>query len=571
MGILKKFSLSEWLRQFGLSCRRFPVAVVLLVFLTGFVIFLNHDGEVEERWSFFYTFYPSTGALLAVSLQLLTEDFKSHTRAIVTQVVCHLLWLGVSIYLSQFEVFSLPQDIAVMATVVAMVLSVFLLSFYRRGEDVPFWNFSMRLLLAIPVALLIGAFLMLGINLLLQSLDWLFGIAVPAEAFMDVSTVCMILLAPLLFINQIPQGKNKFQRQPIVLPAFIKGVVQYLFIPLLCIYLITLYIYAAKILLAWQLPVGWVSYLVSASMVGIVAVIYLTHPMQYEPGNSVFKTIVKWMPLVMLPLLVLMTVAIGRRLSDYGITVSRLYVLVFNIWCYVVCIGLLLTHNKRIWWIPASFGAVLFLISVGPQSIANVTERVLRNEVINAFKSTGVTQFPLTGKQYDQWLAHNDSTLATNTDSKLDYLWMKYRYEAVSSIIERDANTGMMVIEEGNAVKPYTYFSNSSMIDQVEIPQGYSAMTTVVVDDHSARMDKDKRLVFSIRTVGLEGKELAQYRFETDLHQLAERDHERNPNHRAAPLILKSDEAALMLDEFNLTLDGDSLHYFFGNGVLFTK
>ena len=53
MALFKNFSLSAWIKQFGRSCRRFPVSVLLLVFLTCFVLFLIHGGKVTDKWQFF--------------------------------------------------------------------------------------------------------------------------------------------------------------------------------------------------------------------------------------------------------------------------------------------------------------------------------------------------------------------------------------------------------------------------------------------------------------------------------------------------------------------------------------
>ena len=123
MSFLKRFSFFFLLKQVGGACRRFPVAVLLLVFLTGYIVLLiQHNGTpADGKWNFFFIFYPATGSLLAISLQLLTEDFKHRAVAIATQVVVHALWLGVSLYLTQFERFSMQQMVGVSATVVSMV------------------------------------------------------------------------------------------------------------------------------------------------------------------------------------------------------------------------------------------------------------------------------------------------------------------------------------------------------------------------------------------------------------------------------------------------------------------
>lgn len=576
MEVFKRFSPSVLIERFGHGIRRFPVAVLLLVFLTVYLMSLiNHDdGPVSEKWNFFFIFFPATGALLAVSLQLLTEDFKHRLTAIVTQVLVLALWLGVSLYLTQFERFSMQQLVGVSATVVTMVLSLFLLCFYRKDDDVPFWNFAQRLFVAITAGVVVSGILTLGIILFVQSLDWLFGMEVNGW-FLYIPTFCMVLLAPLLAMSQIPEGEQKHIRRIAPYTGFIKGVSQYLFIPLLLLYIATLYVYAAKILITWQLPVGWVCYLVSASMLGMVILIFITFPLQYEQGNSFFKKLMRCLPLAMLPLLVLMSVAIGRRLSDYGITVSRLYVVVFNLWCYVVCIGLLLSRNRRIWWVPASFAVVLLLISVGPWSIPNVTEHRLQAEVREAFASSGVKKLPLTGTQYEKWLKTADEKLVRSVDSKLFYLQTDYGYESTNALVEDDAIVGSMdriqvdrdnnITQEGHDMHFYNHEGN--LMTHVEVPQGYTHMECV--DNVMLVDEQGNQLVFEASII-LNDEE-KKYRFETSLNQFVKRDHDRNNDERVEPLILDNGTAALVVDYFTLTIHNNTLDYYSVSGILFTK
>ena len=576
MEVFKRFSPSVLIERFGHGIRRFPVAVLLLVFLTVYLMSLiNHDdGPVSEKWNFFFIFFPATGALLAVSLQLLTEDFKHRLTAIVTQVLVLALWLGVSLYLTQFERFSMQQLVGVSATVVTMVLSLFLLCFYRKDDDVPFWNFAQRLFVAITAGVVVSGILTLGIILFVQSLDWLFGMEVNGW-FLYIPTFCMVLLAPLLAMSQIPEGEQKHIRRIAPYTGFIKGVSQYLFIPLLLLYIATLYVYAAKILITWQLPVGWVCYLVSASMLGMVILIFITFPLQYEQGNSFFKRLMRCLPLAMLPLLVLMSVAIGRRLSDYGITVSRLYVVVFNLWCYVVCIGLLLSRNRRIWWVPASFAVVLLLISVGPWSIPNVTEHRLQAEVREAFASSGVKKLPLTGTQYEKWLKTADEKLVRSVDSKLFYLQTDYGYESTNALVEDDAIVGSMdriqvdrdnnITQEGHDMHFYNHEGN--LMTHVEVPQGYTHMECV--DNVMLVDEQGNQLVFEASII-LNDEE-KKYRFEASLNQFVKRDHDRNNDERVEPLILDNGTAALVVDYFTLTIHNNALDYYSVSGILFTK
>ena len=579
MKIFKNFSLAVWLRQLGNTFRRFPVAVALLVFLAGYLISMTHDMGYSEKWTFFCIFYPATGALLAVSLQLLTEDFRGRVAAIATQVAVHALWLAVSLYLTQIERFSLPQFIAVAATVASMVLSMFLACFYRKGEDIPFWNFAWNTISALLSGAIVGGLLTVGLDLFVQSLEWLFDLEINDRLFIDIPVVCMVLVAPLLAMSQIPRGKNKHDYEVVSFSGFIKGVAQYLFIPLLLLYVATLYVYAGKILFTWQLPVGWVSYLVSASMVGMVALLFITYPVQYEQGRSFFKGFTRWMPLAMVPLLALMTVAIGRRLSDYGITVSRLYVLVFNIWCYVVCIGLLLSRNKRIWWIPASFAVVLMLISVGPQSIPSITHRQLLSEARAAFNAAGITRFPLSDAQYSAWAtAAGNQAVAASIDAKLDYLQRDYGYQSVSDLLGKDVITGIYssAARDGEAKSnsKSEIISNNNLIVDLAVPQGYRKMYYVSFDNTDVISMDSSQVVLGISVPARRGvqegvvsqRRQADFKFSIDVKLLVERDSGKNQQGDAEPLMLHEGDALLMINRYcywDMSLDGD--------GILFIK
>ena len=572
MGILKRLSIRSLADRFGQTFKRFPLAMLLIIFLTGYGIYLNHHGGSGDRIDFFLYFYPATGALLAVALTLLTEDFKSRTKAVVTQVVVHVIWFGVSVYLAQFDRFSLPQLIAVSATVAAIGLAVFLICFYRKNQEVPFWNFSTRTVLSLAVAAFIGGVLFLGLLLLIESLTMLFGLHIDDGIYPDNWIICMVLLAPILFMILIPKGENKYLTELPVFSRFAKGVVQYLFLPLLGLYMITLYAYAAKILLQWSLPVGNVSLLVTGSMVLMVLLIYITFPIQHQEGNKLFKRVTRWLPLLMLPLLALMTVAIGRRLSDYGITVSRLYLLVFNLWCYAVCLWLIFTRNKRIWLIPASFAVILFLISVGPQSIANITQRQLLSEAREAFAASGFKSLPLTGDQYEKWAKTAGPNVVAAIDSKLDYLSCDFGYEAVSSLLAKDVTTGgYSVRDDGTLEAEYTATNsyNDQLINYMPVPEGYSRMTKVSFYDDDLKLE-DNKLTIEIGTHP-ENSMTESHQFVFELKQLVERDAEKNGNSIVEPLVIDNGEALLVVDEYSLSFWGENTAIFSCSGILFTK
>ena len=574
MGKLKNLSIVALFKRFGRSIRRFPLAMLFTLLLVCFLFYIIHGGRVGEKEEFFLVFYPATGALLATALSLFTEDFKKRIVAVLTQVVIHAAWLGISVYLAQIDRFSIPQLIAVVATVFAIGLAVFVICFYRKNQDMQFWNFSIRTAGALVVSVAISGALTLGLLLLAESLQMLFDIEIHEVVYADIWTVCMCLLAPVLFMILIPEGEDKYMNEAPEFSRFTQGVVQYLFLPLLGLYLITLYVYAAKILLQWSLPVGGVSYLVSGSMVLMVLLIYVTFPVQYQEGNKLFKGVTRWLPVVMLPLLALMSVAIGRRLSDYGITISRLYLLVFNVWCYAVCLWLIFTRNRRIWLIPTSFAVILFLISVGPQSIANTTKRHLLNEARDAFMASGFTKLPLTDEQYKRWAEEADPDVVAAIDSKLAYLC---HYEITDIPVSASINS---VVINSNSVGSYSHhsvvedddvyvvsYSNSHLITDMTIPQGYTRMTYL----HELNVDPDMN-PYKLLLVLKDGENPEEYRFLIDVSMLKKFDEE-GTYQPGEQLAVKNDRAMLVIDDFRLygSTGHDGEWDFEGEGILFIK
>ena len=171
MGFLKRFSLKRTAERFGQSFKRFPIAMLLTLLLGCYLIYLNHGGTQGYKKDFFFVFYPATGAVLAIALSLITEDFKRSWLAVAVQAVVHAAWLGIAYYLSGFDRFSIPQLIAVSATVAAMSLAVFVACFYRKRHEVPFWNFSIRTVMALGAAVAIGGLLTLGLNVFMPR-EW---------------------------------------------------------------------------------------------------------------------------------------------------------------------------------------------------------------------------------------------------------------------------------------------------------------------------------------------------------------------------------------------------------------
>ena len=66
--------------------------------------------------------------------------------------------------------------------------------------------------------------------------------------------------------------------------------------PLTAGYLTVLYMYAARILVSWELPTGWVSWLIVALMTVCIAIQFGLYPARLENNKRFDNWIARWMP-----------------------------------------------------------------------------------------------------------------------------------------------------------------------------------------------------------------------------------------------------------------------------------
>ena len=434
-----RYSWKELKDAFVAGCRRFPIVLLFLLIATINAIVLNHDDDsISSRAEFLMMFYPLTAALLSLALRLWSEEVSKKSLSIIVQVIAHLLLLGGCFWLTSSWPLDTIQGTAFVAIVIVLVLGVFMVSFFRSKNDLPLWNFTFRLLQGIAIAFVVGIVLIAGLRLLIESFRQLFGWNIDWNYFYDIYIICGLLIVPVVFLQFIPNDEGKHDERASGLPKVLQGVVHYLFVPLLFAYILTLYAYACKIVFTWTLPCGWVSWLVSIMMMGMVGILILIYPSQYQTERRFDHLLRRWLPIVALPLLLLMTVGICRRVSDYGITVMRLYLITFNLWCYLVCFFLIWKKGKRLWWIPASFGIILFLTSVGPQSFANITLHKLKGEMKTLLTKNKVNNLslPVTNDDMNDWINQQDTTTQRQVKDKLYYLGSTYDIARLSNLLD---------------------------------------------------------------------------------------------------------------------------------------
>jgi hypothetical protein len=373
---MKKLSLKTWIADFKLVLVRFPFTLLFIIGLSVLCFLSIQKVKVEIReslWAFFIL-----GTLLNVTVTLYLEEFRKMSYRILLNILSTLL-LAVYCFTLPEKLFDF-QHYQMVALGAVFALSAFFISFLKRNNDIPFWNFSRDSIIEMFISSVFSGVLFIGLSLAVLSLDKLFAVQIHKEVYSNLAVVCFVIFAPVYFLSNIPDEVEK-RKQEISFNKIIKIFGLYILLPILAVYTLILYVYLLRIIFKWELPNGWVSTLVSIlGLVGFLCMIIL-YPIRLSKENKIPELFSRYFSIVLFPLLVLMSVGIFRRLGDYGLTINRCYVLILNAWLFLISIYLFLSQSKHVKWIVISFVLVAFICSVGPWSVYSITEHSLSSRL----------------------------------------------------------------------------------------------------------------------------------------------------------------------------------------------
>ncbi|OIP84438.1 MAG: hypothetical protein AUK44_02630 [Porphyromonadaceae bacterium CG2_30_38_12] len=364
---MKRFNLKSFKADLLAVVLRFHVVLVFIFGLAVMVFREVNDKQFEQEfnvWSFFIL-----GAFISLAVSLFLEN-TTHKLLRIIAFLLPILALGVyCFYLFNNKIEWEMMQFAAIA--LASILSIYFVRYFPTNTDSPFWIFSEKISCELITTLIYVSFLQGGLSLAIYAVDVLFNIKIENEVYGNLAICCYLIVAPVYFLMNIP-SKEKNYVEAIYYSKFLKILGLYVFLPVLSIYIVILYFYLFKIIASWELPNGWVTTLVSVLALGGFLAKFLLFPFS---ENKIVKILNRYFSLILFPLIVLMSVGLVRRIWDYGLSINRLYVLVFNLWLYGASIYLFFTQSKHLRWLVISFATISLVASVGPWSVFAVTKR----------------------------------------------------------------------------------------------------------------------------------------------------------------------------------------------------
>jgi len=170
---------------------------------------------------------------------------------------------------------------------------------------------------------------------------------------------------------------------------------------------------------------------------------------------------------LLLPLIVLLFVAIFRRISDYGITENRYFVVAIAVWILAIILYLLISKKKRLIVLPSSLLIITLLVSFGFWGAISVSENSQLNQFKKIFENVKANNHSILDYLDDrESISKLDKLTHINMDkafkdTTLSYSWLDTNKILDSLGITQDPNT--------KTTSPYgdyySYYSNLTTYD----------------------------------------------------------------------------------------------------------
>ncbi|MBR4785131.1 MAG: DUF4153 domain-containing protein [Fibrobacter sp.] len=404
--------------QISSAFRRFPVASAFALF-TFFSLVVDTEffeyidiavGSPIAKFIIWSGIYPIAAILISLTTSLVQESLNK--RSNVPQIVASAAWFIISTALVYFGFTDYQPDFfsnefvpnTIFFIYVAVFLGLFIAPFWKQKDENAFWIFTFKNIKALLVAALVAGILLASVEALVFCFGALFEHEFDEKVYFYIFYFCASTVFPILYFTGIPSIEECHSETP-KLSKFVTSTIRFLFVPVLTLAILLFYAYIAKFILLWDMPQGMVSYFVSGFMVYMLALVTVLYPARLHPGSTFEKKLLKIFPAACIPLVVMMSVGLIRRISEYGISELRIYAVVVNIFFYVIITIFLIDKIKcKSRYIAVIFCALLFIFMVSPLKASKITRHVWMESVKSALAEQGYTEFPLSKEDSRQFV-----------------------------------------------------------------------------------------------------------------------------------------------------------------------
>lgn len=325
MGIVAK--LEKLVPDLGAVIARFPVPVLISISLFIYLNSVDRYFDVfssEQSWAFVAAFLAGGAAHLFAEARGMPKAVNYGGAVAAAGVT----WLIASFA----EVFH-P---VLLFLIPGLILLVMVAGFLRRdAKQGALWLFNLRLGLAALLAIIVGLLFGAGLSAIIESLRFLFDVPFPNEFHEYIWRAAIALVGPVYGLSLVPktfaEEVQLADHQNTLVSRGVAVLVNYVLVPIAVVYALILHAYAIKIALTWELPRGEIGAMATIFALGGTATWLVAWPWR-DSGTRLLRLFIRsWFWLTIVPM-ILLAIAIWRRVSEYGVTPERYGLVLVAAW-----------------------------------------------------------------------------------------------------------------------------------------------------------------------------------------------------------------------------------------------
>lgn len=353
-----KFKLSNVLGKAQQALTQYPLLLFCSFVMTCTAIYLvesSSNNAIENHIAFRVLIVSSLGIPISFAMKMLSQR-NSKLKFLELLVIPFLVGYYFILPANEDDFTEKYAFLLIPSYLLAHLLVAFVPYLKKRNTETDFWEYNKKLFVNFFLTVVFTAVLCGGIEVAISAIDHLFNMNFDSTLYIDTFLFFLIFGSTFIFSLFNIEGLKELE-QKVEYPVVLRFFTQFILVPLLIIYWTILLFYSFKILFTWELPRGWVSYLVLVySVLGILALL-LVHPLKEQTEKSWIRLFGRIFYYTLIPLLVLLFVSIFTRLLEYGFTEARYFVLLLAVWLSVVFLYFVFYRKSSIKFIPISLFA----------------------------------------------------------------------------------------------------------------------------------------------------------------------------------------------------------------------
>ena len=331
-----KEKIKSFLPDMKKAIERFPLTVFcsVVVFILSVYLVENPELKNENLLNELHKMVILLGMSipLTLALELAREKYLSGKNRWVIRFVNALITLIFIIFYrfyylsgknSSSTLDSLEQ---LMATGIIFFLCFLLVPVIGKKDEEE--KYFQSVIVDKTVTILFSVVLFLGLIAVFATIDGLSLIKLDSNIYIETWLFVVFVFSVIFFLSKLKKVDESLENYEI--HKIFKFLIYFIVIPLITTYTGILYVYFGKMLITRSWPQGLVSHLILWYTIFSLFIMIMVTPMAKK--DSVARIFKKYFPFASLPLLVLSIVSISKRISQYGVTPSRYFVVLLAMW-----------------------------------------------------------------------------------------------------------------------------------------------------------------------------------------------------------------------------------------------